>query len=410
MITISHPSQPTLETQPEGALPPDINVEVSIVMPCLNERDTIGLCIEQATAALREQGLSGEVIVSDNGSTDGSVEIARERGANVVHQPERGYGAAYMRGIAAARGRYILIADSDNTYDFHDLPRLIAPLRAGGDLVLGSRFKGKILPGAMPWPNRYIGNPILTAMLNLMFRQRVTDAHSGMRAFTRQAWTRMQLKTTGMEFASEMLIKSSMARLKIEEVPITYHPRGGDSKLNRFSDAWRHIRFMLLFSPLHLFLIPGLLATLSGLGVTLALVRGPIHIGDFYIGIHYMVLGSLLAVLGLQMLSFGISARVYAFSEHLLTDDQRLRGLMRHFTLERGLLGGGLLTLLGLGTLVYILVQWLSGDARFNELIHLHEAIAASTLMIIGAQIIAASFFLSLLDLHKQHHPYFSEQ
>jgi glycosyltransferase involved in cell wall biosynthesis len=379
-------------------------------MPCLNEKDTIGLCIDQALAALREQDLNGEVIVSDNGSTDGSVEIARARGACVVHQPERGYGAAYMMGIAAARGRYILIADSDNTYDFHDLPRLIAPLRAGGDLVLGSRFMGKILPGAMPWPNRYIGNPILTGMLNLMFHQRVTDAHSGMRAFTRQAWTRMQLKTTGMEFASEMLIKSSLARLKIEEVPIIYHPRGGDSKLNRFSDAWRHIRFMLLFSPSHLFLIPGLFATLVGLCVTFALVRGPIRIGDFYIGIHYMVLGSLLAVLGLQMLSFGLSARVYAFSEHLLTDDRWLRSFMRYFTLERGLLGGGLLTLLGFGTLVYILVQWLSGDARFNELIHLHEAIAASTLMIIGAQIIAASFFLSLLDLHKQHHPYFSEQ
>jgi len=340
--------------------------------------------------------------VADNGSTDGSVEIAERLGARVVHQAERGYGAAYMKGIAAAQGEYILIGDSDNTYDFMDLPRLITPLTQGYDLVMGSRFMGKILPGAMPWANRYIGNPVLTGMLNLLFKLRISDAHSGLRAFTRSAYERMQLRTTGMEFASEMVIKASLARLKISEVPITYHPRGGTSKLSPLGDGWRHVRFMLLFSPSALFLVPGVIAMVLGLIVTIALVRGPFYLGSFYVGIHYMIVGSLLAVLGQQMLSFGLSARVFATSEHLVGRDRWVERLMRYYSLERGLALGGLLAAVGLATLVYILVQWLTGDGRFNELIHLHEAIAASTLMIMGVQLVAASFFLSLLELHWQ--------
>jgi len=377
-------------------------VQVSVVMPCLNERDTIGPCITRALAALAAQDLPGEVIVADNGSTDGSVEIAERLGARVVHQAERGYGAAYMKGIAAAQGEYILIGDSDNTYDFMDLPRLIAPLQQGYDLVMGSRFLGKILPGAMPWANRYIGNPVLTGMLNLLFKLRISDAHSGLRAFTRTAYERMQLRTTGMEFASEMVIKASLARLKITEVPITYHPRGGTSKLSPLGDGWRHVRFMLLFSPAYLFLLPGVVAMLLGLVVTIALVRGPFYLGGFYVGIHYMIVGSLLAVLGQQMVSFGLSARVFATSEHLVGRDRWVERFMRYYSLERGLILGGLLAAIGLATFVYILVQWLAGDVRFNELIHLHEAIAASTLMIMGVQLVAASFFLSLLELHWQ--------
>ena len=384
-------------------------IDVSVVMPCLNEKDTIGACIDRAAAALREHGISGEVIVADNGSSDGSIEIARKHGARVVHQPERGYGAAYMKGISAARGRYILIGDSDNTYDFSDLPRLIAPLRQGKDLVMGSRFQGRILPGSMPWANRYIGNPILTGMLNLMFKLRISDAHSGLRAFTRDAYDRMKLQTTGMEFASEMVIKASMARLNIAEVPITYYPRLGTSKLNPFGDAWRHIRFMLLFSPAYLFMMPGNLAILAGLALTVALVRGPFTLGGFYVGIHFMVVGSLLAVLGLQMVSFGMSARAYAFSEHLISNDMGLKRFMRYYSLERGLALGSLLGVLGLVTFLYILFQWLAGDVRFDALIHLHEAIAASTLTIMGVQIIIASFFLSLLDLHRTHHTTISE-
>jgi hypothetical protein len=403
---------PTLPAELAHSVPikPDGPVEVSVVMPCLNEKDTIGACIERAAAALKAHNLAGEVIVADNGSTDGSVEIASRLGARVVHQPERGYGAAYMKGIAAARGRYILIGDSDNTYDFGELGRLVEPLRDGHDLVLGSRFKGRILPGSMPWANRYIGNPILTGMLNLMFKLRISDAHSGLRAFTREAYNRMQLQTTGMEFASEMVIKASMARLKIAEVPIIYHPRLGSSKLHPVGDAWRHIRFMLLFSPAYLFMMPGALAMVAGLALTLSLVGGPYRIAGFYVGIHFMVAGSLLAVLGLQMVSFGMSARAYAFSEHLISNDQGLKRFMRYFSLERGLALGSLLAFIGLATFLYILFQWLAGDVRFDDLIHLHEAIAASTLTIMGMQIIVASFFLSLLDLHKKHHTHFSER
>ena len=391
---------------------PETVVEVSVVMPCLNEQDTIGTCIQRAAEALEEQGIAGEIIVADNGSTDNSAAIARGLGARVVHQDERGYGAAYMKGIAAARGRFIVIGDSDNTYDFKELPRLIGPLRQDADLVVGSRFRGRILPGAMPWANRYLGNPVLTGMLNLLFRQRISDAHSGLRAFTRSAYDRMQLQTTGMEFASEMLIKAALSGLRVTEVPITYHPRLGASKLQRVGDAWRHIRFMLLFSPAYLFLLPGAVAMVVGLIVTLALVRGPIYLGGpggFYVGIHFQVLGCLLAVVGQQMVSFGLSARAYAFSEHLINRDEWLLRFMHLYSLERGLLLGGLLAAVGLVTFVYILAQWLAGDVRFDALIHLHEAIGAATLMMMGAQIIVASFFISLLDLHRQHHSHFGD-
>lgn len=379
-------------------------LEVSVVMPCLNEAKTIGLCIARAQAALQAAGLAGEIIVADNGSTDGSAALAQQAGARVVHQAERGYGAAYMKGIAAAAGRYVVIGDSDNTYDFGSLPELITPLRAGYDLVLGSRFKGAILPGAMPWANRYIGNPILTGLLNRLFKLKVSDAHTGLRAFTREAYARMEVQTTGMEFASEMVIKASMAGLKVTEIPITYYPRQGSSKLNPFGDAWRHVRFMLLFSPTYLFLAPGTAALVAGLVILAALVRGPIYLGSFYVGIHYMVVGSLLASLGVQLLSFGISARLYALSEHLAAPDRSLTWFLRHFTLERGLLLGSVLAGAGFVTLVYIFIRWLAHDVTFGELIHLHQAIAASTSMIIGVQIISSSFFFSLLAMRRKHH------
>jgi glycosyltransferase involved in cell wall biosynthesis len=393
----------SLRAAPDAAFgpAPDDAVEVSVVMPCLNEQESIGRCVQRATDALRRQGLAGEVIVADNGSTDGSIEIAERLGANVVHQAERGYGAAYMKGIAAARGRYVLIGDSDSSYDFDDLARLIEPLRHGYDLVLGSRFMGKIMPGAMPWANRYIGNPILTGLLNALFKLKISDAHSGLRAFTRDAYARMALRTPGMEFASEMVIKASLSRLKIAEVPITYYPRGGISKLDRLGDGWRHVRFMLLFSPSYLFMLPGILAMIVGMLLTLALVRGPFYLGGFYVGIHFMVFGGLLAVLGQQMLTFGLSARAFAFSEHLVNRDRWLTRFTRYYSLERGLLLGGAFSTAGLLVFLYILLQWLTGDVRFNEGIHLHEAIAASTLMIMGFQVIAASFFLSLLELHR---------
>jgi hypothetical protein len=263
---------------------------------------------------------------------------------------------------------------------------------------------GRILPGAMPWANRYLGNPILTTMLNLLFGLRISDAHSGLRAFTREAWAAMQLRTPGMEFASEMLIKASRQGLKISEVPITYHPRLGDSKLSPLGDAWRHVRFMLLFSPLHLFILPGALALALGLLVVIIQAGGPLYVGTVYFGVHYMVLGSLLSVLGLTMVSFGLSAKVYAFSEQLVERDPWVEWFFHVFSLERGLLAGTLLSSVGLAALLYILIQYLSGQLEaFNQLLRLHQAIAASTLMMLGAQIIVSSFFLSLLETHREH-------
>ena len=223
------------------------NIEISVVMPCLNEEETLDICIEKAQKTLRELGICGEVVIADNGSTDDSVVIAERLGASVVHQPTRGYGAAYLAGLAAAQGQYIIMGDSDDTYDFTDLERFITPLQNRYDLVIGNRFKGKILPGAMPWARRYIGNPILSGMLRILFGTYISDSHCGMRSFTAEAYKQMDLKTTGMEFASEMVIKAVQENLKILEIPITYHPRGGESKLNAIRDAWRHVRFMLKY-------------------------------------------------------------------------------------------------------------------------------------------------------------------
>lgn len=221
------------------------NIEISVVMPCLNEEETLGICIEKAQSTLKSLGIVGEVIIADNGSTDNSVAIAQQLGARVVHQSTRGYGAAYLAGFAAAKGQYIVMGDSDDTYDFTDINRFIMPLKEGYDMVMGNRFKGDILPGAMPWANRYIGNPLLSGMLRVLFRTSISDAHCGMRSFTAAAYKQMDLKTTGMEFASEMVIKAIEANLKIQEIPITYHPRSGNSKLNAIRDAGRHVIFML---------------------------------------------------------------------------------------------------------------------------------------------------------------------
>ena len=223
------------------------NIEVSIVMPCLNEEATLGTCIEKAQRTLNALGIVGEVVIADNGSTDASVEIAERLGARVVHQSIRGYGAAYLAGFAAAKGHYIIMGDSDDTYDFTDLERFITPLQNGYDFVIGNRFKGEIRPGAMPWARRYIGNPILSGMLRILFGTDISDSHCGMRSFTQDAYTRMKLKTTGMEFASEMVIKAVQEKLNVLEIPITYHPRGGESKLNAGRDALRHLRFMFKY-------------------------------------------------------------------------------------------------------------------------------------------------------------------
>jgi glycosyltransferase involved in cell wall biosynthesis len=376
--------------------------EVSIVMPCLNEEASIGVCIEKARTACERDGIDAEIVVSDNGSTDKSVEIAQSLGARVVYQPEKGYGYAYMKGFAEARGKYIVMGDSDNTYDFLEIERFLEPLRNGYDLVMGSRFKGRILPGAMPWSHQYIGNPVLTGILKLFFRRGISDAHCGMRAFTKEAYERMHLQTTGMEFASEMVINASRAGLRVTEVPITYYPRaeGAESKLHSLRDGWRHLRFMLLYSPNWLFMIPGL--ALFGLGFVMlfALVGGPLDIGGLRFDMHYMVLGSLLTLMGFQVITLGAYAKMYAISEHFEEKSRTLNLISRYFNLERGILMGSLVFVAGLGINLYILLVCLT--AGFQGQPRLREAILAMTLMVIGLQTVFSSFFLSMLVIKRR--------
>ena len=377
-------------------------LDVSVVLPCLNEAETVERCVSKALAAFSRLGVHGEVVVVDNGSTDGSVEIARRCGARVVHEPRRGYGSALARGADEARAPFIIMADADDSYDLTDLGRFIDGLRAGNDLVMGPRLRGAIQPGAMPWHHRWIGNPLLTGMLNRLFRAGISDAHCGMRAFTKGAYRRMHLQTTGMEFASEMIIKAALADLRIAEIPITLR-RDGRSRpphLRAFRDGWRHLRFMLLFSPTHLFVLPGALCMAIGLVPLIALSAGARHIAGLTFDVHYMVLGSLLTVLGFQIASTGLFAKAYSHAARLYAPDRLLRIVLRYFTLERGLLVGAVLFLAGAGIDAVILVRWLASGRETLDAVR--PAVQASTLMIVGAQTVFSSFFLSLLAVPRR--------
>jgi glycosyltransferase involved in cell wall biosynthesis len=340
------------------------------------------------------------VVVSDNGSTDRSIEIATELGARVVHAPERGYGNAYLSGFAAARGKYLVMGDSDDTYDFSEIKQLIDKLREGNEYVLGSRFAGTILPGAMPWANRHIGNPILTGLLNVLFGLKSSDAHSGFRAFTREAYQRMRLQTTGMEFASELVINAARAKLKVAEVPITYYPRGGESKLHRVRDAWRHIRFMLLYSPDHLFLIPGFLLFLVGLAGMLWLLGGPHVVSGHFVDYHFMFVAATLTVIGFQVLLTGFYAKAYAFTHRFAPDDRMIQLFYRYFSLEEWLLAGFAIFLVGLGIDAGIFATWVAHN--FQNLFAVREALLALTLIVIGLQLVFSSFLLSILNINSK--------
>jgi glycosyltransferase involved in cell wall biosynthesis len=380
---------------PEGQ-----DIVVSVVMPCLNEEETIGECVRKALIGIERTGLPGEVVVSDNGSTDRSIEIATELGARVVHAPERGYGNAYLSGFAAARGKYLVMGDSDDTYDFSEIKQLIDKLREGNEYVLGSRFAGTILPGAMPWANRHIGNPILTGLLNVLFGLKSSDAHSGFRAFTREAYQRMRLQTTGMEFASELVINAARAKLKVAEVPITYYPRGGESKLHRVRDAWRHIRFMLLYSPDHLFLIPGFLLFLVGLAGMLWLLGGPHVVSGHFVDYHFMFVAATLTVIGFQVLLTGFYAKAYAFTHRFAPDDRMIQLFYRYFSLEEWLLAGFAIFLVGLGIDAGIFATWVAHN--FQNLFAVREALLALTLIVIGLQLVFSSFLLSILNINSK--------
>jgi glycosyltransferase involved in cell wall biosynthesis len=375
-------------------------IQVSVVMPCLNEAETIETCVAWAQEGIQRSGLVGEVVIADNGSTDGSQALASRMGARVVNQPLRGYGNAYLKGFAESLGDIIVMGDSDATYDFRQLPELIAPLSTGADYVLGSRLKGTILPGAMPWLHRYVGNPILTWVLNRFFGYSSSDAHSGMRAFSREAYERMDLRCEGMEFASEIVIKAAREGLVVAEVPIVYHPRGGESKLRSFPDGWRHLRFMLLACPKYLFLIPGIVMFLLGMVGQAALLRGPLPLRFHSLDVHFSALFALLAIVGFQTVVFGAFAKVVASAQGFERSAGFEQWLVRDFTLERGVLAGMLVFGFGFCIDLWILVNWLRhGLGQINEM---RPALFALTMMAVGAQTMFAAFFVSLIGQSRR--------
>ncbi len=375
-------------------------VEVSVVMPCLNEERGIGRCIRVIKDVFARENINGEIIVADNGSIDRSVEIARSAGALVVHEPVKGYGAAYLRGLGAARGRYIIIGDSDNTYDFNDIPKFLEPLRRGCDFVMGSRFKGIIHAGAMPWAHRYIGNPILSGMTRLFFHTKLSDIHCGMRAFSRAAFERMRLQMAGMEFATEMVVSAINNDLKVYEVPIHYFRREGVSKLKSFADAWRHVRFMLLFCPVWLYFIPGISGFVMGMVILLLLAGGPVFFLGHLWDMHPMIFAAVLSILSYQLLHLGIYAHTFAVEQGFLKKDAFIAFFQRHFNLERGIAAGLLLFCVGLVINILIFAEWFHN--RFGALYRIRESILAMTLLVIGLQTLFSSFFISLLSLRRK--------
>lgn len=369
---------------------------VSVVIPCLNEAPGIGKSVEKAFQGIRELNVAGEVIVVDNGSTDGSPEIAARFGARVIHERRRGYGAAYLRGFREARGTWFVMGDGDDSYDFRDIPRFVRPLRAAeADMVMGTRLKGRILPGAMPWTHRWIGNPILSGILRLFFGTHVSDSHCGMRSFTRDAYERMHLRTQGMEFASEIVVSALRERLRIQEVPITYHPREGVSKLRSLTDAWRHLRFMLVYSPSYLFQLPGVLLMLAGGLIVVWLAGGPQELFGRVWDYHVLVFGALAVILGYNFVLFDVFAKTYSMGAGLARPDRWLGRLMELFTLERGLVGGSVLLLAGLALEVKIIADWIRSG--YGELMAVRGIVIGMTAMVLGAQTVFASFLLSLL-------------
>lgn len=372
--------------------------KVSVVLPCLNEAETVATCVAEALSALKQSRIDGEVLVVDNGSIDNSAALAERAGARVVHESRRGYGSALRRGAEEARGDYVVIADADGSYDLSDIPRFVSGLLDGADLVMGSRLRGKIERGAMPWLHRRIGNPLLSGILNVMFQSRVSDAHCGMRAFTKSAYRRMKVSSRGMEFASEMVVKASLAGMRIVDIPVTLRPDRRSlhgPHLRPFRDGWRHLRFMLLLSPTYVFLLPAAFCIGMGLIALLAPAFGPIRIDGFSFDYHYMLLGSLLTILGFQVLITGFFAKAYCHAARLGKDDWILGIVKRHFSLERGLLSGTILFAGGLAIFIKILAGWLASG--MGELNAIRPATMASTLIIIGAQIVFSSFFLSML-------------
>jgi glycosyltransferase involved in cell wall biosynthesis len=388
----------TVQRQPAAAQPSPAERSplVSVVMPCLNEEENIRACVTRALDVMAREGIDGEVVVADNCSEDRSAEIAAEAGARVVREPLRGYGSAYRAGFASARGRYIVMLDADLTYDFEDIPRFVEQLDAGAELVMGNRMDD-IQPGAMPWLHRYVGNPLLTGVLNLFFNTGVRDAHCGMRALRRDVLPALDLRSTGMEFASEMVIRAAKEKLEIREVPIRYHPRGGESKLSTFRDGWRHLRFLLVHSPTYLFIVPGAAMALVGVLLAVTVLARLDLLGRTW-DIHVMIAGALMMIVGTQVVAMGVCAHAYG-TYFMGTKDPWFDSLRARFRLEHGLLLGAAVTFAGLALCAYVVVTWI--ERGFGRLAEERIAVLATAVVVIGIQIFFCSFLLSILGLRR---------
>ncbi len=374
--------------------------EVSIVLPCLNEESGVAYCVQDALAQLARAGISGEVVVCDNDSTDRSQTVAARAGARVVWEPNRGYGSALRTGIRAAQGEYIVMLDADGSYDLGAIGAMVDALRSGADIVIGNRFRGQLAPGAMPWVHRYIGSPMLSGLLNLFFKTTVGDVHCGMRAFTRDAYHRLALKTTGMEFASEMVARAARIKLDIAEVPVDYHPRAGESKLRRYRDGWRHLRFLLMYSPTWLYMIPSILMFLVGITLLSLLAVSPLQVLGRVWDMHLAAIASMLCVLATQAAWLGISARTVAVIHGFDPEDRFITGFYQRFTLERGLALAMLFLLSGMAIGGYVVWKWAAHG--FPQLDEIRPLLLAVTLIIVGVQSSFNAFFLSLLSVETR--------
>jgi glycosyltransferase involved in cell wall biosynthesis len=370
---------------------------VSVIIPCMNEEKTIGVVIGKAKSTLMQEGLEGEIIVSDN-STDNSRDIARQMGANIVTPQKNGYGSAYLEGIRHAEGTYLILADADDTYDLKEMPRLLKPLLTDeADFVMGTRLKGEIKKNSMPWLHRYIGNPLLTGTLNWLFKTKLSDAHCGMRAITRDAYEKLDMKSEGMEFASEMIIEAAKKKLRITEVPITYYPRQTPSKLHSWGDGWRHLRFMMLYNPTPFFYFPGLLLLVLGAFMTLTLrLRGNVEIT----GLHSFILGSMLAIIGTQMIATGSYMKVYGIIHNKIERDGLTAKILDYHSLEFGLVLGLLLFFAGIVLGSNILFKWISSG--YGSLSEVGNAVISMVLAALGIQIIFSALIISIFMLEQK--------